>query len=74
MPQFIWAAVVFFLGSAIALDYRNLAIRFHDVISAVSPGGGASPRFTPDHVRIIFAVIAIASAGTAIARGVSVFS
>lgn len=74
MPQFIWAAVVCFLGSAIALDYRNLAIRFYDVISAVSPGGGASPRFTPDHVRIIFAVIAIASAGTAIARGVSVFS
>ncbi|MGX9920691.1 hypothetical protein ACWIG4_12625 [Streptomyces sp. NPDC002248] len=74
MFQFIWAAVVFFLGTAIALDYRNLAIRVYDVISAASPGGGASPRFTPDHLRIIFAVVAITSAGIAIARGISLFS
>jgi hypothetical protein len=72
--QFVWAVVVFFLGVAIAFDYRNLAIRFYDAISAVSPGGGASPRFTPDHLRIIFAVIAIASAGVAIASGISLFS
>ncbi|MET8556035.1 hypothetical protein ABZV64_13905 [Streptomyces sp. NPDC004959] len=74
MFLFIWSTMAFLIGAAIAFDYRNLAIRAYDIMSAASPGGGVSPRFTPDHLRIIFAVVSIASAGTAIARGISLFS
>jgi hypothetical protein len=54
MFHFVWAVAVFVLGSLIAFDYRNLALRVYDVIGMVSPGGSPSPRFTPDHLRIVW--------------------
>ncbi|MFJ3214057.1 hypothetical protein [Streptomyces flaveolus] len=36
------------LGSLIALDYRNLALRVYDITCMFSLGGPPGPRFTED--------------------------
>ncbi|MFI8094050.1 hypothetical protein ACIF9R_38100 [Streptomyces sp. NPDC086080] len=73
MFHFVWAAAVAALGALIALDYRNLAIRMYDIIGMVTPGGPPDPRFTPDHLRVIWAILAIVFAVVAIVRGVALF-
>ncbi|MEU0086251.1 hypothetical protein [Streptomyces sp. NPDC006274] len=64
---------VFVVGSLITLDYRNLALRVYDVIGMVSPGGSPSPRFTPDHLRIVWGLLAVISAAVAVVRAWALF-
>jgi hypothetical protein len=73
MFHFVWAVAVFVLGSLIAFDYRNLALRVYDVIGMVSPGGSPSPRFTPDHLRIVWGLLAVISAAVAVVRAWALF-
>ncbi|MDW4906845.1 hypothetical protein RB628_16215 [Streptomyces sp. ADMS] len=73
MFQFVWAVAVAVLGSLIALDYRNLALRVYDIIGMVTPGGPPSPRFTPDHLKVVWAILAVVFAVVAIVRGVALF-
>ncbi|MEU0991779.1 hypothetical protein [Streptomyces sp. NPDC005953] len=74
MFQFVWAVALFVLGSLIALDYRNLALRVYDIIATVSPGGPPSPRFTPDHLRLVWACLAMAGAVMAVVKGWALFN
>ena len=73
MFHFVWAVVLFAIGSLIALDYRNLALRVYDIIAMVTPGGPPSPRFTPDHLRLVWACLAVAGAVIAVVRGWALF-
>jgi hypothetical protein len=73
MFHFVWALVIFVLGSLIALDYRNLALRVYDIIATVTPGGPPGPRFTPDHLRVVWACLAVVSATIAVVTGLSLF-
>lgn len=73
MFHFVWAALVSALGALIACDYRNLAIRVYDAIGTIAPGGPPSPRFTPDHLRVIWAILAVVCGVVAIVRGVALF-
>ncbi|NUV60886.1 hypothetical protein [Streptomyces sp. CAI-85] len=61
------------LGTLIALDYRNLAIRVYDVIGMVTPGGPPSPRFTLDYLRVVWGILAVVSGVVAVVRGVALF-
>ncbi|MDX3801309.1 hypothetical protein [Streptomyces sp. AK04-3B] len=65
---------VFVLGLLIALDYRNIALRVYDVIGMVSPGGTPSGRFTPDHLRIVWGLLAVIGAVVAVVRGWALFA
>ncbi|MFG2565392.1 hypothetical protein ACGFR6_08125 [Streptomyces sp. NPDC048567] len=73
MFHLVWAAAVAVLGALIAFDYRNLALRVYDILAAVSPGGPPGPRFTPDHLRIIWALVAVVFTGVAAVRAVALF-
>ncbi|MEU3050854.1 hypothetical protein ABZ705_30890 [Streptomyces sp. NPDC006984] len=73
MFPFVWAVAVAVLGSLIALDYRNLALRVYDIIGMVTLGGPPSPRFTPDHLRIVWAILAVVLTVVAIVRGMALF-
>jgi hypothetical protein len=74
MFHFVWAVAVFVLGLLIALDYRNIALRVYDVIGMVSPGGPPSGRFTPDHLRIVWGLLAVIGLVVAVVRGWALFA
>ncbi|WP_318218945.1 hypothetical protein [Streptomyces sp. SCL15-6] len=73
MFHFVWAVVLAALGTLIALDYRNLALRVYDIISMFSLGGPPGPRFTEDHMRIVWGFLAVVCAVVAAVRGWALF-
>ncbi|MBT3149757.1 hypothetical protein HTV45_02320 [Streptomyces sp. CHD11] len=73
MFHFVWAVAVSVLGTLIALDYRNLAVRVYDIIGRVAPGGPPGPRFTFDHLRVVWAILTVVAAVVAVVKGVTLF-
>ncbi|MFI2415061.1 hypothetical protein [Streptomyces sp. NPDC018947] len=69
MFHFVWAVGFAVLGTLIALDYRNLALRVYDITCKFSPSGPPGPRFTEDHMRILWGLLAAISAVVAAVRG-----
>ncbi|WP_392752773.1 hypothetical protein [Streptomyces sp. LN590] len=54
-----WQLVVGIGAIVIALDYRNIGLRFYDRMAARSPGGGIDPRFSPDVLRVMAGVLGV---------------
>ncbi|MEU6661732.1 hypothetical protein [Streptomyces sp. NPDC046821] len=57
----------------IALDYRNIALRFYDLMAARSPGGGIDPRFTPGVLRVIAGALGVVCLVAVAVQAVSAF-
>jgi hypothetical protein len=73
MIHFGWAVVLTVLGSLIALDYRNLALRVYDITCMFSLGGAPGPRFTEDHMRMVWGCLAVVCAVIAVLKGWALF-
>jgi hypothetical protein len=73
MFHFAWAVVLTVLGWLIALDYRNLALRVYDITCMFSLGGAPGPRFTEDHMRIVWGCLAVVCAVIAAVKGWALF-
>ncbi|MFF9457326.1 hypothetical protein [Streptomyces flaveolus] len=73
MFHFVWAAGFAVLGTLIALDYRNLGLRVYDITCKFSLGGPPGPRFTEDHMRILWGFMAAVSAVVAVVMGWALF-
>ncbi|NUK89323.1 hypothetical protein [Streptomyces lunaelactis] len=73
-----WSSLVYDLvvglgAMVIAFDYRNLGLRFYDLIDRWTPGGGVDPRFSPDVLRVIAGAVGVAVLALAAVRGFDMF-
>ncbi|MFE4674100.1 hypothetical protein [Streptomyces sp. NPDC056723] len=71
--QLVWWLAVGVGGIVIALDYRNIALKFYDLMAERSPGGGIDPRFTPGVLRVLAGLLGIACLIAATVQAVSAF-
>ncbi|MEU6840826.1 hypothetical protein ABZ930_02985 [Streptomyces sp. NPDC046716] len=71
--RLVWWLVVGVGAIVIALDYRNIALKFYDLMAARSPGGGIDPRFTPDVLRVLAGVLGVACLVVVAVQAVSAF-
>ncbi|MEU7335769.1 hypothetical protein [Streptomyces sp. NPDC007074] len=69
--QFVWWLVVAVGAMVIALDYRNIALRFYDLMAARSPGGGIDPRFSPNVLRVLAGLLGIVCLVVIVVQAVS---
>ncbi|CAM5699874.1 putative protein OS=Streptomyces microflavus OX=1919 GN=Smic_45690 PE=4 SV=1 [Streptomyces microflavus] len=59
MLHVIWGFAIAVMGILVAADYRGLSIKVYDLISRVTPGGPPDPRFTPNVVRFLWAILGV---------------
>ncbi|MFE7568220.1 hypothetical protein ACFU76_14860 [Streptomyces sp. NPDC057539] len=56
-----WGFVFGLCAMVIAFDYRNVGLRFYDLVASLPPGGGVDPRFSPDVMRCISGLLGVIS-------------